>query len=429
MVLDEASFGAGRHDSRAITRLCRSTVPMCRGGHLEEDPISTIPLGRTPRTLTALAAGIIGFGGVQGPIQSATLTFADVSAGGFHTCGVTTSGTAYCWGSNAYGQLGDGTRTDRSKPVAVAGGIRFAAVSAGKYYTCGVSTAGAAYCWGSNLYGVLGDGTEIDRLEPARVAGGISFAAVSAGGFGHTCGVTHAGAAYCWGHNNAGQLGDGTTADRLNPVAVLGSQRYAAISVGETHTCGATAAGAAYCWGNGFGGQLGDGTTDERSSPVRVGGGVRYVAVTAGDFHTCAVSAGGAVYCWGTNNYGLVGDGTTIDRLTPVRVAGRVSYAAVSAGSIHTCAVTAAGAAYCWGLNHGGQLGDGTTLDRHSPVRVVAGVRFAKVRVGRNGMEFVRLHTCGITAAGAAYCWGWNERGQLGDGTTIDRYTPVRVAR
>jgi alpha-tubulin suppressor-like RCC1 family protein len=416
----------------------------------EQDPV-TVALGANPGaatlsgTLTVAAiAGVATFSDVRidrpgsgytltvssGPLTGATtapfdvtLTFAALSPGFEHTCGVTTGNVAYCWGYNSNGQLGGGTTTSWSSPALVAGGLSFATVSAGTVHTCGLTAAGAAYCWGGNGQGQLGDGTTTSRLTPQLVAGGLSFASVSAGGF-YTCAVTSAGAAYCWGLNSDGQLGDGTVTNRSSPVAVAGGLTFAMVTAsraGGDHTCGVTSAGAARCWGRNDLGQLGDGTTTNRLTPRVVAGGLSFAAVSAGEVHTCGHVAGAPEYCWGDNTLGQLGDGTTTTRLSPVAVFG-VFAAPADAGGVHTCAPSGMGGVGCWGLNNFGQLGDGTTTTRLVPGLVTGGVSFAAVRGGQ-------LHTCGVTAGGAAYCWGHNNRGQLGDGTTTDRLTPVRVVQ
>lgn len=208
---------------------------------------------------------------VPGGLSFLSLTTGDAGseAGGEFSCGITSTGT-YCWGRNFSGQLGDGSGETQLTPVPVAGNIAFAAVSGGGAHACAVTAGGAAYCWGT--YG-LGNGNPSTRFTPTPAAGGTSFLAVSTGGH-HTCGVTAAGIAICWGHNQSAQLGDGTRAeDRETPVAVLGGLTFTAVSSGGEHTCGVTAIDEIYCWGDNTSGQLGDGTTTDRLTPTPVAQG------------------------------------------------------------------------------------------------------------------------------------------------------------
>jgi alpha-tubulin suppressor-like RCC1 family protein len=296
-------------------------------------------------------------------------SWASVSADNSHTCGVTTAGEAYCWGYNGTGELGDGTVTDRHEPVLVGGGHSWASVSAGTSHTCGVTTAGEAYCWGRNLYGRLGDGTTTDSSVPVLVSGGHSWASVD-GGTLSTCGVTTTGEGYCWGSNGNGQLGIGTEDSRRTvPTLVSGGHTWASVTLGGTHTCGVTTAGEAYCWGENGTGELGDGTTTDSSVPVLVSGGRTWASVSAGGPHTCGVTTFGEAYCWGYNGEGGFGDGTTTDSTIPTLVSGGHSWASVS-GRDHRCGVTTEGEAYCWGGNKYGELGNGTTTNSLVPVKV-----------------------------------------------------------
>jgi alpha-tubulin suppressor-like RCC1 family protein len=346
------------------------------------------------------------------------LSFATISAGRSHACGVTTGGDAYCWGSNVHGQLGDGTTTDRLVPTLVSGGITFATVEVGRLHTCGLTPAGAAWCWGINESGTLGDGSAADfHTVPVAVSGGHTFDALSAGL--STCGLA-ASTAWCWGNNLFGQIGDGTTTDRSVPTAVTGGHIFDHISVGEGHACAVKVDATAWCWGVNSEGALGDGTTaTHRTEPVAVSGGIAFQTISAGNLYTCGLALDGTSWCWGRNLTGQLGDGTTDRRNEPVPVSGSPAFAVIDAGSGHTCGLEADGTAFCWGFNLDGRLGDGTTTQRTVPTLVAGGLAFDVIAVG----DF----TCGVAGA-AAYCWGGNDDGQLGDGTTTQRNVPTPVS-
>lgn len=370
---------------------------------------------------TALVIATSGGKADTAAVTVVPLRFTTLAAGNGHTCGLSGAGRAFCWGANNGGQLGDGTTTSRTTPVAVQGGLTFMALTAWGARTCGLTSAGAAYCWGNNESGNLGDGTSINRLTPVAALGGLTFMAMTTNEE-HTCGLTPAGAAFCWGFNAYGQLGDGTTTFHPTPVAVQGGHAFVAITTGSSYTCALTSA-EAYCWGNNHLGELGDGTNVRRSIPGLVQGGLGFMSLSAGQFHTCGLKADGAAYCWGSNDYGALGDGTTTARSSPVAVQGGYAFAVITAGLRFSCAATGSGEGYCWGTNHEtGALGDGSKTNRETPVPIQGAITFGALFAGL-------YHSCGLSNAGVAYCWGENRSGGLGDGTTTQRLTPVAVRR
>jgi alpha-tubulin suppressor-like RCC1 family protein len=291
-------------------------------------------------------------------------TGSGVSAGG-HSCALTSTGGVQCWGLNDNGELGDGTTLSKNTPVDATGLTSGAvAVSAGGFHTCALTTAGGVKCWGFNLFGQLGDGTLVDSSTPVDVTGLTSGVAAISAGFFQTCALTTGGGVKCWGANGNGQLGDGSTKDSSLPVDVLGLAGSAiAVSAGGFHSCAVAGTGGAKCWGFNFDGELGNSTLLNSSTPVDVTGlSAGIAAISAGLHHTCALSTPGAVTCWGSNLHGELGDGQAcgITCPSPSGVNGLASgAAAVSAGGFHTCALAPAGVK-CWGINASGQLGNGT---------------------------------------------------------------------
>lgn len=298
--------------------------------------------------------------------------------GTYHACGVTIAGTAYCWGTNTWAALGSDTiAANTSVPVSVDGNLTFQTITVGRVHTCGLTTTGTAYCWGDNILGNVGVDTATHEVRtPNAVLGGLTFTAIAAGDY-HTCALAPLGVAYCWGENTYGQLGTGdtaTTAPHPSPEPVVGGLAFKAIAAGNAHTCGVTTTGAIYCWGAGAWGQLGNTERTDQRVPVRVSGSNTYMAVSLGFDHSCALETDRRLFCWGSNaEWGL--GATAPDSCpsgptpgyflpcatTPILSAGGRTFRSVSVGSAHTCAIGVTGGAYCWGNNSYGQIGNGAS--------------------------------------------------------------------
>ncbi len=348
-----------------------------------------------------------------------------VSAGSAHSCAITEQGGVKCWGSNSFGQLGDGGTASHSIQADVSGlASGVAALALGGVHSCALTTSGSVKCWGSNSSGQLGDGSNAQQNTPVNVSGLTSGVVAIAAGGSFTCAVTATGGVKCWGFNSSGQLGDNTTTNRNAPVDVIGlASGVATIALGSDHSCALTKTGGVKCWGLNNSGQLGDNTLVQRNTGVDVSGlNVGVAALAAGGSHTCAVTGSGGVKCWGDNTSGDVGDNTAAQRSAPVDVTGLSSgVAAIALGSFHSCALTTAGGVKCWGMNSAGQIGDASTNQRNSPADVIGfNIKVATLTAGNN-------HTCAVTSGGSLKCWGSNSSGQLGDNTLVNRATLIGV--
>lgn len=425
---------------------------------------------------------------------STTLKFTQVDAGMNTTCGVASTGQAYCWGDSWYGGLGNGTWTSSPTPVAVSGGLLFKSIRAGNRHTCALALDGNGWCWGHDGNGVLGNGTISNRSLPVQVAGGLTWSSITAGQQ-HTCGLSGT-TAYCWGRNLFGSAGWASSViTNTTPLAINGSVQFTQLSTNHAfHSCGLTIAGAMYCWGSGIFGQLGNGSTADQSTPVPVQGGFVFsqVAVggnqnsslngTAGWFaFSCGLTTAGQAVCWGRSDEGELATGTPavngvftpFQTLAPTVIPGH-TFTQIAAGRAHACGIEGT-QAWCWGAGDAGQLGNNAFGDRNTPQLVVGGHAFKFISAGEantcaidvnddawcwgqgavgrvgngvlsgnstpftspqavsGGLKFSSLdvgtgHSCGITTAGDAYCWGENDVGQLGNGTHAPGGIPVAVA-
>lgn len=379
--------------------------------------------------LIGIAAMIILAGALYEPDPAEATGVADIAVGGSHTCAILQSGAVKCWGDNSDGQLGIGSPdpSGHSLPEDVpALGTDTVALAAGGDHACRLNQVGAVECWGDNRFGQLGDGTTTDRYSPTAVSGLSQDVVDIDAGDKHTCAVLASGTLKCWGRNFSGQLGDGTTTDRPSPVIVTGLGSITSVTVGSGHTCALSTSGQVSCWGDNVTGQLGDDQGCGRSCPVPVSPiGLGSVAsVVAGGLHTCAVTKTGGAKCWGSDSNGELGDGSVCESFscpTPIDVLGLTNNVlALSARSSQTCAVLTDGSAKCWGSNSFGQLGDRTTTERASPVDVVG------LSDGVSQIEMGRFHTCAL--ADEMKCWGADALGQLGDGINwVIRNVPLPV--
>jgi alpha-tubulin suppressor-like RCC1 family protein len=328
--------------------------------------------------------------------------------------------TLYGWGRNWKAQLGDGFSNDRHDPTPAQRNPDWLVVDAGWEHSCGIDEQRRMWCWGTNEWGAIGQGSDFSGSYtwPHQVGTATDWNTVSAGSY-HTCGTRAAGELWCWGSLV------GTWSNE--PVRVGTASDWRSISLGHEHACGIRGSGMLWCWGGGGHGQLGYGPVDYAEEPLPISPAGSWTQVSAGYAHTCGIRSPGTLWCWGENGNGQLGDGTDTQLWTAYQIVpGSSDWRKVSTGDNHTCGIRAIGGVqgqlFCWGGNAYGQLGDGTEQDRFLPTNVGYATDWSDIGVGWQLTCGVRSHTETV------YCWGRNEFGQVGDGTTTDRSTPTPVS-
>ncbi len=358
-----------------------------------------------------------------------------IVGGNVHTLALRADGRLWAWGYNYYGQLGDGTKANKSSPVQVllpAGVSKFTAMAAGKYHSLALTADGKLWAWGYNDDGQLGDGTNIDKSSPVEITpAGVSFTAVAAGAW-HSLALAADGKIWAWGYNGYGLFGDGDTVDSLIPKQVplpAGVSKFTTVAAGYEFSLALADDGTLWAWGKNESGQLGDGSNVDKSSPVQVplpAGVSKFTAMAAGAYHSLGLADNGTLWAWGNNSDGRLGDGSNVGKSSPVQVplpAGVSKFTAVAGGYNHSLALADDGTFWAWGYNNKGQLGDGTIIDKRSPVQV-------PLPSGVSGFTVLAAggyHSLALTPDGTLWTWGNNTYGRLGDGTTVDKSSPVQT--
>ena len=342
-----------------------------------------------------------------------------IFGGPTHTLAVRADGTVWAWGDNTNGALGDGTTVPRWSPVQLAGMAGVRTVSAGYLHSVALMSDATVKAWGVNTVGEVGDGTTIDRWTPTAVPGLKNVVAIDAGVL-FTLALQAAGTVVSWGRNGQGQLGDGSLINRSTPVAVPGLTNVVAVAAGLDHSLALKSDGTVWAWGDNLRGQVGDGTLTRRTAPVQVAGLINVVSIDAGFYSSAAIKTDGTVWRWGSNSFGEIGDGTLVDRTTPVQMTGIANAARVAARNGFTAVLKTNNTVWTVGSNAEAQLG--APGPNRSVAAQVAGLPAITALNVADAIAYPQ------TADGTAWAWGQNAYGNIGDGSTIARPSPVQIS-
>lgn len=363
--------------------------------------------------------------------RGAAGSWRDISTGWYHTCGIRTDNTAWCWGENNHGQVGNGTTgSNMLYPAAVSGGGTWMLLNAGATTVCGIkSGATSPRCWGEQWSYTTGDSSGVDKSVPTAVSFSGSWKFVHIGG-DVSCAIKADDTLWCWGANDQGQWGSGATggSPTWTPQAVSGGSKWKSVSTSKHETslsfvCGIKSDNTGWCWGDGSQGQLGNGATSDSNVPVAISGGGTWKQINPGVNHVCGIKTDGTGWCWGDNSWGQLGrGGGSSSYSTPqaLSVSGVTTWADIQSGDTISCGVKTDGSGWCWGYGDEGNIGDGATTTYNTPHEILSGAKWKTVHTDWT--------TCGIMQNGTLWCWGENQYGGQGVGNTNQSNTPQYVA-
>ncbi len=335
------------------------------------------------------------------------------------------NGVLWVYGDNKYGQLGDGTNTERLSPVRIGNSntewSNWITVSCGGSHTLALKTDGTLWAWGDNNSGQLGDSAFSSSSVPVEIGKPFSWICVDAGK-DFSIAIRSDGTLWAWGKNSNGQLGVAGTTNRYRLTQVGNNNSWTAISAGENHSLGVQSDGTLWAWGYNNTGQLGDGTTTQRTSPVKVGSKINWTLISAGYGHSSALQANGSLWSWGDNKYGQLGHGDVSNKNAPVRIGTENVWKGLSAGNFTTHALKCDGTLWACGYNNVGQLGDGTTSSKNTLTKLKSSTdNWVNIQSGGS-------HSIALKADGTLWTWGNNSNGQLGDSTTTNKTTLIKIS-
>lgn len=344
-----------------------------------------------------------------------------ISTGSVHSMAISSNGTLWSWGYNFYGQLGIGSNNDTNQPFQVGTGNDWDYIATGNYSSFGIKTNGTLWSWGYNGSGQLGDGTTTNRNLPVQVTSGVmNNWDYVVSGTNHSLAIKTDGTLWAWGDNNYGQVGNGTASNlQLLPIQIGFDTNWAGVSAGGTSSYAIKNNGTLWSWGHNNYGQLGDGTLINKNIPTQIGSASTWSSVIGGLAHTIALKTNGSIWTWGLNLYGQLGDSSTVDKSTPIQIGNSTNWVLIDAGLYNSVAKKNDGSLWGWGSNNYGQIGDGTNTQRILPVQIGNQTTWQSSDVGG--------HTLALKTDGSIHSCGSNYSGQLGNATNSNTNSLVPI--